>query len=127
MLTWDRGLLGQYPYSRPTHIVIGLVMGVALHLLCLVSPHWPIHPVGLLMANTWYIGMMWGSVLLGWSLKMVTLTYGGARTYRMLRPVFLGLILGEVFSAIVWAVVPVVLIAMGGYPADVGHIVVLPQ
>lgn len=126
LVSWEHGTIGQYSYSRPTFIFFGLVLGVALHLLCLASPNWPLHPVGLLMANTYYLGMMWGSVLLGWSLKAGILKYGGAKSYRLARPLFLGLILGEVFSAVIWALVPVILIAMGGHPADIGHITILP-
>ena len=37
-------------------------------------------------------------------------------------PLFLGLIIGEVFAAILWAIVPAVLIWMGGDAAEIGHI-----
>lgn len=126
MINWDRGILGQSSWSRPPHIVVGVFIATASQLLCLLSPRWPLHPVGLLMIETYYLNVMWWSVLLGWSARKIILSYGGARTYRLMRPVFVGLILGEVFSAVLWAVVPTVLILMGGNPADVGHITILP-
>lgn len=123
---WDRGMIGQHAWSRPFHLLAGLGLGVGCQLLCLVSPSWPIHPVGLLMVETYYLNVMWWSVLLGWCVRKAILAFGGARRYHLLRPVFLGLILGEVFSALLWALVPAILILMGGNPADVGYITILP-
>jgi hypothetical protein len=124
---FDRGSWGDGAYSRPKHFLIGAALGIGLQVACLISPLWPLHPVGLLLADTWFIGCAWMSILLGWFLKSMIVTYGGAQTYRRLRPLFLGLILGEVLSAVIWALVPVVLIALGGNPADVGHIIIIPQ
>jgi hypothetical protein len=123
---WDRGLMGASNWSHPFHLVVGVVMGTGAQLLCLVSARWPLHPVGLLMINTYYLNMMWWSVLVGWLLRTIILRFGGARTYRLMRPLFLGLILGEVFSAILWSIVPAILIFMGHNPVDVGHITILP-
>lgn len=124
--SWDRGMMGQSNWSHPFHLTAGLALGVGSQLLCLASARWPLHPVGLLMINTYYLNMMWWSVALGWFLRMVILRFGGARSYRLVRPVFLGLILGEVFSAILWSIVPAILIFMGNNPVDVGHITILP-
>ncbi len=124
---YGRGSWGSSTYSRPKHLLIGAALGVGLQVACLLSPLWPLHPAGLLLADTWFIGCAWASILLGWFLKTLIIAYGSAQTYRRLRPLFLGLILGEVFSAVLWALVPVVLILLGGNPADVGHIVIVPQ
>ena len=40
---------------------------------------------------------------MGWLAKSSILRYGGATTYRRFRPFFLGLILGEFTTGIVWA------------------------
>ncbi|MDT8389060.1 MAG: DUF6785 family protein [Lentisphaeria bacterium] len=124
--SWDRGTTGKAAWSRPFHLTTGLALGVGSQLLCLISARWPLHPVGLLMVQTYYLNVMWWSVLLGWFVRMIILRFGGARSYRLMRPVFLGLIMGEVFSAILWAIVPAVLIFMGGNPSDVGYITILP-
>ena len=79
------------------------------------------------MTPSWYLGMVWAGILMGWVLRQLILVYGGARAWRIGRPLFLGLVMGEVFSAVLWALVPVVLIALGGDPAEVGHIVIIPQ
>ena len=126
MKSWDRGVMDSSNWSHSFHLMIGLVLCVGAQLLCLTSARWPLHPVGLLMIQTYYINAMWWSVLLGWFLRTIILRFGGARTYRMMKPLFLGLILGEVFSAILWAIVPAILIFMGYNPVDVGHITILP-
>ena len=115
------------PYSQASHLIIGIVVGVALQIACLIWPLWPLHPVGLLMANTWFLGVAWPSIFLGWAFRSLFTKYGGAQAYRFMRPAFLGLVLGEVFSAIFWALVPVILILLGENPMDVGHILIAPQ
>jgi uncharacterized membrane protein (DUF441 family) len=41
------------------------------------------------------------------------LHFGGAKLYRKAAPLFLGLIVGQVLAAAIWAIVPSVLAAMG--------------
>ena len=121
-----RGSWPDRPYNQLGHLVFGFLSGVALHIGCLLSPLWPLHPVGMLLANNWFLRIMWPSIILGWALRKTIISYGGARAYRVAKPLFLGLVLGEVFSAVLWAVVPLVLLATGGDAAQVGHIQVLP-
>ncbi|HRU01765.1 MAG TPA: hypothetical protein P5239_08690, partial [Victivallales bacterium] len=65
---------------------------------------------------------------IGWILKVLILNYAGAQGYRIARPIFLGLIIGEVFAAIIWAIVPLIHIYfLGGDPAEVGRIIIIPQ
>ena len=63
----------------------------------------PFHPAGFVYA-TGMGGLLWGSALVGWSVKVLVVRYGGAGTYRSLRPFFFGLILGELFMRLLWAV-----------------------
>jgi hypothetical protein len=44
----------------------------------------------------------WLSIFLAWAFKGVILRYGGVRVYRRLLPFFLGLALGEFFTACLW-------------------------
>ena len=127
LLAFGRGSWRETPYNQPAHLLFGFLVGAGLQIGCLISPLWPLHPVGLLMVDTWFLDVAWPSIFLGWACKSLVTKYGGAQLYRLLKPLFLGLVIGEVFSAILWAVVPVVLIAMGNNPADVGHILIAPQ
>ena len=63
----------------------------------------PFHPAGFVYA-TGLGGLLWGSALVGWGAKVLVVRYGGAGTYRALRPFFFGLILGELCMRLLWAV-----------------------
>ncbi len=65
----------------------------------------PVHPVGLALGLTYPISRIWFSVFIAWLLKAVILKYGGARAYQILRPFFLGLVLGAFVSAGVWLII----------------------
>ena len=65
---------------------------------------WPLHPMGYIF-GTGFGWLLWGSVMAGWFFKWLAVRYGGAQTYRSLLPLFLGLILGEVFMRLMWSAV----------------------
>jgi len=52
-------------------------------------------------------------VFLGWLSKVMLLRYGGSQTYRAAKPVFLGMIFGELLATVFWCVMSVVLTAHG--------------
>ena len=66
---------------------------------------WPIHYLGFPIGDTWVMEWVWFSVLLGWLFKSVILKYGGIKFYRTLKPLFLGLILGQISCAGMWMVI----------------------
>jgi hypothetical protein len=57
--------------------------------------HFPLHPIGLVVCRGWAMENFWLMVLVGWTLKGLTVRYGGLQAYRRGRPLFLGLILGD--------------------------------
>jgi len=64
---------------------------------------WPLHPLGFPIASTYtivYYG--WFAIFLAWLFKATILRYGGVRLYRTMIPFFLGLTLGEFFTASMW-------------------------
>ena len=64
---------------------------------------WPLHPLGFPIASTFtivYYG--WLVIFMAWLAKTAVLRYGGIRLYRALTPFFLGLVLGEFFTASLW-------------------------
>jgi len=66
---------------------------------------WPIHPIGYTMLSAWGAFKVWFSIFLGWLMKYSIVKYGGLRAYRQARPVFMGLVLGEMVCAGLWAIV----------------------
>ena len=69
-------------------VVMGLLM-VARHRFV----WWPFHPIAFpisVAANKMFL-----SILLAWAIKSAALKYGGPRLFKTLRPLFLGLIIGE--------------------------------
>ena len=90
------------------HITFGLVLASVLFLLCNRSPLWPLHPIGLVSMHTNFTGPALSSFFIGWLAKVLILRYGGARLYRSARPVFLGLIVGEVLASAYWAIDPAI-------------------
>jgi hypothetical protein len=100
------------PYNQPAHMLLGAGLAGLLQYACMIWPKWPVHPIGLIMANTFYTNEAWVSVMIGWLLKVLVLRYGGARLYRAARPLFLGVIMGAVFAAAVWAIEPAVRVAL---------------
>ena len=94
---WD-----QEGFNVPAHMTFGAVLAGGLQYASLTMPKWPLHPVGVLLAYTWFGHTVWMSVAFGWLLRVVLVLFGGARLYRRLRPIFVGFIVGEVMAAIVW-------------------------
>ncbi len=114
------------PSRRPGGILFGILLAGGLAVACMTMPKWPLHPIGMLLVGHYYGNLAWASLMLGWTIKVLLIHYGGAKAFRSVQPLFLGLILGEIFSALIWTLVPVVLILLGHDPGQVGRIVILP-
>ena len=111
--------VSQYPYNfmfkalaDPTgpnwaswlHTGIG---GGVMALLMAAQHHfmwWPFHPLGYPVSCVFSSGM-WFSVFIAWMLKSAIMKYGGPPLFRRMRPLFLGLILGEASVGGFWVVV----------------------
>ena len=100
-------------HNRWEHLSIGVIITGALGILRLRFASWPIHPVGYLLAFTYPMMTIWFSIFVGWLAKVVIVRFGGSTMYRDVKPLFVGLIIGEVGAAAFWLVVSLVLNAMG--------------
>lgn len=100
-------------FSEWRHIFFGGGLAALLQFLCQLSARWPLHPVALLFVGNWYAHRIGFSVLLGWLLKTLIVHYGGARTFRSSKALFLGLILGEVVAVVFWALVTAIVALRG--------------
>jgi len=76
---------------------------------------WPIHPIGFTMLSAWGAFKLWPSIFLGWAMKYSIVRYGGLKAYRQARPVFLGLVLGEMTCAGIWAIIGMITGVSTGY------------
>ena len=54
---------------------------------------WPLHPIGFPVSSVF--SWMGYNALLAWIIKVVILKYGGPSLYRKVRPMFLGMIIGQ--------------------------------
>ena len=84
-------------------IPIGLLTVIGLALLRSRFLWWPFHPLGYPVSCVF--GGMWFSVFIALVLKTTILKYGGPLLLARLRPIFLGLILGEASVGGFWVVV----------------------
>jgi len=79
-------------------VCVGAIVTVALAGVRARFLWWPLNPLGYALTGTLQVGYankMLLSILLGWLFKSLTLRFGGARGFRLLRGVALGLILGD--------------------------------
>ena len=66
---------------------------------------WSLHPIGYLLGATYPPFHLWSSILVGWFIKYMALKFGGAATYRKIRPIAFGLIFGEYVMVGLWMIV----------------------
>ena len=86
--------------SLPAAVAIcgGAALTVLLTALRTRFLWWPLNPMGYALTGTLqtgYANKMLLSIMIGWGLKTLTLRFGGARGFRLLRNVALGLIIGD--------------------------------
>lgn len=113
---FERSSRAEFEFFTPARgqQAVGVGIGAALLWACSRFPAWPIHPVGIYFSHHSIGHLLWFSVFLGWLIKSsITGLFGGG-AYRQARPVFLGLIIGEVLAVLVWALVPVIIILITG-------------
>jgi len=61
---------------------------------------WPVSPVGFIIASAYETDRsIWVNALIAWVISTTIRRYGGLRLYRSVRPVFLGLVLGQFLTA----------------------------
>ncbi len=85
-------------------------LGAVVMALLMFARHrfvsWPFHPIG--FPVSFAMGKMFISVLLAWMIKSAAIGYGGPRLFRKLRPLFLGLIIGDWMPSGVMALIELV-------------------
>jgi len=82
-------------------LTFGMLAVVSIALLRFRWPGFYLHPVLFLVWDTWPLWWVWTSFLIGWMAKEAVIRIGGGRSYQALKPLFIGLILGELAAAII--------------------------
>ncbi|MCL1909742.1 MAG: hypothetical protein FWG05_02270 [Kiritimatiellaeota bacterium] len=77
--------------------LFGIAAMVGLSFLRFKFTRFPIHPVILVMAGSYPASLTWYSFLCGWFVKIIIVRFGGGTVYRRLKPLFVGIIAGELF------------------------------
>lgn len=112
----DKNMYGKgITHNRPFHIVAGAAVTGVLQWLCVTFPSWPVHPIGIILAMTWFGQVSWLSIFIGWGIKGLIVRFGGSKLLRSAKPLFIGIIAGEVIAFMLWAVVAA-LLAFNGLP-----------
>lgn len=81
---------------RTTPYFLGGIFAVALFAsLRFRFGKFPLHPVVFMVWGSYACSMSWWSFLAGWFVKTLVVRFGGGRTYQSLKPLFIGIIGGE--------------------------------
>jgi len=99
----------QFPIETKWDEVYSMIAGAGFTGFMLWMRHhfvwWSLHPIGYLLGATYPPFHLWSSILIGWFIKYTALKFGGASTYRRLRPIAFGLIFGEYVMVGLWMIV----------------------
>lgn len=97
--TWDR-----LRHIRPesgflVSAGVGFCLVIGLSVLRLRCSWWPVHPVVVLVAGCGSMGRFCASFFLGWAIKATITRLGGAGKYVELKPLMLGVIVGDLLGS----------------------------
>ncbi|BDI34553.1 hypothetical protein CCAX7_66040 [Capsulimonas corticalis] len=67
----------------------------------------PLTPAAYVLNTSWANDLFWLDMFIAWVCKTAILRYGGMRIYRLMLPLFLGLILGDFITGAFWSIVGV--------------------
>ncbi|MBN2451417.1 MAG: hypothetical protein JXR77_13580 [Lentisphaeria bacterium] len=100
------------PYALA--VVISFAVTVLLFVAKSLWVNFPLHPVGYILANTYFINMVWGSLFTAMVVKYIALKAGGVMVVRrVLRPFFVGMFLGALGSYLFWDAIALLLQVFG--------------
>lgn len=93
--------LGKLKLLRPDAgsirlVVVGMLAVLATYFLRFRFAKWPLHPLFFVVLGSQAGRFTWFCFLLGWAIKSLVVKFGGGRGYRNLKPLFIGLIVGEI-------------------------------
>lgn len=105
---WLSNLLAHPEPVKPIGLAMVVFGGVVMGLLMAARQTfwwWPLHPVGWAIGSVWIMDQLWFTALLAWGSKRLVVQYGGLKLYRQVRPLAMGLILGQFTANLIWAAI----------------------
>lgn len=120
---FEAGTVGQQPESQPLNILrnpdakgisIGLTITVLLALVRAQFAWFPLHPVGYVLAPTFFMKGFFFTAFVAWAIRILILRLGGARRIRNgLVPFSIGMFLAVIASVMIFEVVGIFLRMQG--------------
>ncbi len=99
--TWRKLSLVSMNNDVMVWLAFGFLGVLLLSMLRFRFSWWPLHPVLMVIWGTFPLGMTMYSFLIGWMIKELIVKFGGGKVYRDLKPLFIGLIVGELLAMII--------------------------
>jgi len=75
---------------------------LCLSLFIRKSIFWFPHPIGFILLFNPLLSSIWFSFFIGWIIKSICVKYGGKSTFNRIKPIFIGLIFGEILAIFIW-------------------------
>lgn len=103
-----------YPVASLIAAGIGVVVTLLLTFLRMHFVGFWLHPIGYVLANSHFAYMCWGSLLVAWIIKSVSLKVGGPKMIReQIAPMMVGVIVGCIAGMLFWDIVALNAMAQG--------------
>ncbi|HUS58999.1 MAG TPA: DUF6785 family protein [Planctomycetota bacterium] len=96
---------GMWSAEGLKHYIAGGVAVAAVSFLRSQFSWWFVHPLGILMAQTYPMRMLWVSIFIGWLCKSIAQKYARGPLMAKPRQFFLGVIIGDVMITVFWAII----------------------
>lgn len=81
---------------------IGALVTIAIAAMRVRFAWFPFHPLGYALSGCWTMMVFWFPCFVAWLCKVFILRYGGMKLYARARPFFLGMVLGEFTTAVLF-------------------------
>ena len=104
---WDH-IQPRLAFTAIGALIMGFLIYMQHHFLW-----WPLHYIGLPVSDSWVMGWAWFSVFLGWMFKSVIFKFAGTKGYFIYKPLFVGMIAGQLMGGALWMVVDFVVGEIG--------------
>jgi|LSQX01.1.fsa_nt_gb hypothetical protein len=104
----------------------GAIGVLILSILRFRFPKFPIHPILFLMVGTYPAALTWAAFLLGWFIKIIVIKFGGGSVYNRLKPLFAGIIAGELLMVGITLIVDFIYFFASGSASPIKYFVMPP-